>query len=150
APTCNATRTCEAQPKVDCAPYRCAESGCLKTCASDEGCIASARCIAGSCVASTTGARCSDDKLSSVAKDGTTADCAPYRCDTNGECAKSCAASTDCVPGYACDTSSGTCTPTAIDDSSSGGCSTGRGRAGAGLWMLAMLGAVLALRRRSL
>ncbi|MGZ3455016.1 MAG: hypothetical protein ACXVEF_35765, partial [Polyangiales bacterium] len=145
APTCSATRTCESKPKVECAPYRCAPSGCLKTCASDEGCVDGARCVAGSCVEPVTGARCSDDKLASIAKDGTVTSCAPYRCDTDGACAKSCAASSDCVPGYACDTASGTCAPPEVADSGSGGCTTapahGRGRgalAALGLMLLAL------------
>jgi hypothetical protein len=151
APTCSDARLCTAPAEVQCSPYRCAPSGCLKTCAADDDCVDQAKCVAGSCVPSTSGARCTDDHLASVAKDGTVTRCAPYRCDTDGACAKACVASSECVPGFVCDVASSTCAAAPEDAGDSGGCSVARGesrrtRAGGGLALL-LFGALLARRR---
>src|SRR5262249_43631718 len=81
---------------------------------------------------------------------GTATRCAPYRCNTDGTCAKTCTASTDCVPGFACDTSTGICAAPAIEDTGAGGCSTAPGRSAGFFAAAAVIGALLAIRRRAL
>lgn len=146
ASKCSAAHACVAPAKVACAPYRCAASGCLATCASNTDCVGTASCVAGSCVKSPSGRRCSDDQLSSVDEAGAVQSCVPYRCNTDGACAKQCVTTSDCVPGYACN--GATCEPLPTESSEDGGgCTTGR-RASGGGWWVALLGAVFAARRR--
>ena len=154
ASTCSAAHACVAPPTAECAPFRCAPTGCLKTCTGDDQCVDKARCVAGSCVPSPSGARCTDDGLSSVQPDDTVKSCAPYRCDTNGACTPKCATSNDCVPGFVCDGGSGTCVDAGGSGGSSGGCNVVEGRAprattvGA-FAMLAAIAAFTARRRRT-
>ncbi len=144
---CGATRSCAVPSPTDCSPYRCSSTGCLKTCTSDDQCQ-NAHCVDGSCVPSPTGARCSDDKLSSVVTDGTVRSCAPFRCDTSGACATKCTASDECVPGFVCD-GAGACAPQVTDGGGSGGCSVSRpGASGAAMAWLVAIGVVWGVRRR--
>ncbi len=152
AATCSDGRVCTTPAVVECAPYRCAPGGCLKTCANDGDCVSRASCLTGSCVPSTSGARCSDDKLSSIGADGVVTSCAPLRCNTDGTCFKSCSSSDECVPGFICDTATAACLPADTSSSGSSGCATGPNESSSwgslGACIVLAVGAVLRRRRR--
>ncbi|MGZ3451659.1 MAG: kelch repeat-containing protein [Polyangiales bacterium] len=124
--TCSGAGACAAPAPQECAPYRCDDAGCRTSCAKPEHCAEGNICVKGTCVPLV--ATCSDDRLSSTAKDGTTSDCRPYRCTTTGACGTQCASSSDCSPDALCDTTAKVCNTVATGDSG-GGCVYGTGRA---------------------
>jgi hypothetical protein len=130
---------------VGCAPYRCTPTsgGCLTLCASTSDCAAGFLCQASQCV---TGAKCSEDRRSSIPTSGAAKDCSPYLCGADGECLTTCATHADCaVKGAQClDRLCGVpTTTTPIDEK---GCSYGRSSSGALFFAAVVLGL---LRRRS-
>ncbi|MBI2392423.1 MAG: hypothetical protein HYV09_22755, partial [Deltaproteobacteria bacterium] len=149
--TCNGVGGCSMPEPKACTPYACdatTPTGCKSTCASDDDCAADFKCDGGTCV---TGAKCSDDRLSSIDKSGVAKDCRPYRCATDGKCATSCATSDDCAPGTACDPNAKACVVyTGSSEEGDGGCAMGtRGaRSSAGsIALILALGALLRRRR---
>jgi len=104
--TCDGAGGCLAPKVTSCVPFACDAKGCLKTCTTDAECSSAFKCVAGNCVE---GARCSDDKLSSIGKDGKTTSCAPFRCGPDGQCLKQCAVASDCAPGFACNPDTKNC-----------------------------------------
>jgi hypothetical protein len=147
---CSEARVCTVPASVSCAPFRCTESGCSKTCSKDEECAGKARCIEGSCVPSPSGARCSSDGLSSIGADDVAKSCAPFRCDTDGACATRCTASSECVPGFVCDLGTGACAEAPVAESDGGGCtiSSASRTSTSGLALVGALIAAGFLRRR--
>ncbi|MBL8720808.1 MAG: hypothetical protein JNL79_32775 [Myxococcales bacterium] len=143
---CDGAGTCKSPGASSCVPYKCDDKGCLKACTDATQCADGFSCKEGKCVQ---GATCKDT-TTSVSKDGVEEKCDPYRCRSTGECAKECATTDDCSPGYACDAKS--CVPIApTDTGDSGGCAVGSPRpsvAGFALLGLALLGGVGRRRRR--
>ncbi|MBK7396432.1 MAG: hypothetical protein IPJ34_09065 [Myxococcales bacterium] len=143
---CDGAGTCKSPGASSCVPYKCDDKGCLKACTDATQCADGFSCKDSKCVQ---GATCKDI-TTSVSKDGVEEKCDPYRCKSTGECAKECATTDDCSPGYACDAKS--CVPTtATDTGDSGGCAVGSPRpsyAGFALLGLALLGGVGRRRRR--
>jgi hypothetical protein len=138
--TCNAAGSCLTPSSSSCVPYRCDDMGCLSSCTSDAQCSATFVCKGNKCI-SAEGATCSDDKSSSIAKDGTQASCSPYLCQSDGNCGKACGTTEDCAGGFVCD--NGFCAPAAPDTDSGGGCALGARAPRAPT--LALFGCVLAL-----
>jgi hypothetical protein len=156
AARCDGSGACPAVTTSACAPYACDGDACRTGgCTSDSGCADGYRCAIaagaarGDCVVRTD-AYCADDRTS-VARDGTTKACDPYRCTPTG-CATSCASSEDCLGGYVCETTSKTCLVASSGGSSdTGGCSTagGAGTTASALGLLALAGLGRASRRRA-
>jgi N-acetylneuraminic acid mutarotase len=117
--TCNAAGSCLTPVTSSCVPYRCDDMGCLSSCTSDAQCSATFVCKGNKCI-SAEGATCSDDKSSSIAKDGTPTSCSPYLCQSDGNCAKACGTTEDCAAGFLCD--NGFCAPVPPETDSGGGC----------------------------
>jgi hypothetical protein len=133
---CDGKGSCTLPDVRECAPYACDQAGCRTGCAKNENCAEGFTCVKGECKPVV--ATCTEDHLSSVAKDGTTTPCAPYRCGPVGACIEQCASSSDCAPGALCDSTSKVCNaPDASTDS--GGCAFGRGSTPA---VSSLLGAV--------
>ncbi|MBI2389435.1 MAG: hypothetical protein HYV09_07545 [Deltaproteobacteria bacterium] len=101
---------------------------CKSSCAADADCVTGYRCVDGKCAPKPT-ATCSADGLSSVSSEPGSASrsCAPYKCGPSGDCLGSCANTSDCAPGSACDLSKspGQCVPSAGGATDEGGgCAT--------------------------
>ncbi len=146
--TCSVAHSCAAPTAKECAPYRCATSDCLATCTGDGDCVKGATCVSGSCVPPASGARCTEDKLSSIDESGATTSCAPFRCNTDGKCRPQCTASDDCIAGFVCDPGAGTCSPADTGGGSSGGCQVGRTSHEWATFPLLFLGGLVLRRRR--
>ncbi len=151
---CDGSGTCSAATEVAaCAPYVCAESACRKNCETDEHCVSPATCdkapgaSTGICVA---GTKCDGDHTLTKT-DGTTQDCAPFRCTAAGACLNNCISSADCVSGYVCN-SDGLCEANVRAIGETVGCSSSRHptRSGNGTWAgwLLLLGGALVRSRR--
>jgi N-acetylneuraminic acid mutarotase len=145
AATCDGAGACATPISTSCVPYTCEAGTCRTSCTTNEQCAAGLSCSDGRCIGSAT---CADDGRVSVDPEGVRTPCGKYRCRTDGRCGDACGASSDCSPGFICDTNARTCVapaPTAAEDS---GCSTG-GRAQSPAWALLVFAMVLAgLRRR--
>ncbi|MFI5301032.1 MAG: hypothetical protein ACHREM_23360, partial [Polyangiales bacterium] len=89
------------------------------------------------------------DATTSIGTDGTEHACTPYVCGTTGSCLQSCATTNDCSGGNVCELSSSLCvTPSTT---SSGGCGVARTtseRDEGVAWVIAALGAAIAIGRR--
>ncbi|MFI5300105.1 MAG: hypothetical protein ACHREM_18615, partial [Polyangiales bacterium] len=100
----------------------------------------------GSCVQ---GATCSADGSESTSATGVSTACTPYLCDSTGKCPQTCATSSGCATGFACD---GAHCVASGGTTSSGGCAvhvTGANTAsGAGL-ALALAALSIAYHRRA-
>ena len=143
---CDGSGACKSATPQACGAYACTTSGCGTKCAADGECAKGFVCSRGACVPQA-GATCSPDGLSSMDHDGNATPCGAYRCGSAGTCVETCADSTACAQGYACD---GThCTPPPSTASSSGGCQTGLG-GGEYSGALILLALVLSARRRSI
>jgi hypothetical protein len=148
---CDATGTC-LDPSPCSGNLACdAPTGKCKTaCVGDEDCASGFVCGAGKCAPKPAPppVHCSEDRTASVAPDGTSTPCSPYRCGSDGSCPTSCATSGDCLEG-SCDTShgAGVCVPPPVGDD--GGCAFGTRRARSfGLASLLALVALGRARRR--
>ncbi|MBL8717532.1 MAG: hypothetical protein JNL79_16215, partial [Myxococcales bacterium] len=143
--TCDGAGACAA-PSTSCGAYACDDEAkaCKLACAGDTDCAADHRCRDGACRPATT--VCSSDGVGTVAKDGTTASCAPYRCK-GGECGKACGATDDCAPGHACGPT-GVCESVTSPSVAEGGCQLGGGRRSSSFGFLLLAGVVFVTRRR--
>jgi len=145
---CDGAGGCKPQEDSSCIPFACVGTACKTTCSADSDCASGFRCTGGACVQ---GATCSDDKLSSIAKDGSPTTCAPFRCGSDGNCASTCNGTADCTPGFVCETTTSKCVAAPADTSDDGGCSVhsgaSRGSAAAGLVLLALIGTRRRARR---
>jgi len=115
-----------------CFPYRCDSTGtydgvitvpashsCTTECATNADCAPYAGCQAGACVVKTS--YCSATGLSSRFTTGERELCFPERCNTvSGLCKVGCSKTTDCAPGWGCDTDSSRCIRSCVPES--GGC----------------------------
>jgi hypothetical protein len=150
---CDGDGACPSAEARPCAPYVCAGDRCATSCATDEDCAATFTCDAdvGRCVGE---AECRDERTV-VAPDGTSADCAPYRCEA-GACNAACESALDCVHPNVCD-ADGACVAPEPSTYVDGGCgcrvagSARTGRAAglpAGGFVVVALAAFTARRRR--
>jgi len=144
AGTCDGKGACSVAETRACAPYACDEAGCRVGCARDEHCAEGFVCAGGACKPLV--AKCSEDRLSSITKDGSTTACTPYRCGPTGECLAQCVGSADCAPGAICDAGSKVCVAPSISSGDEGGCAMGHSESNASWPLLALL--ALATRRR--
>jgi len=154
--TCKATGqvgTCTVLPPTSegtpaCAPFVCdgVSGACPTACKVDTDCADGSECSAAQvCIKTGT----CDGSHTTTALDGTTRDCAPYNCQTNGRCKPTCESIDDCVRPNVCD-ASGACIPPVASEDDSGGCSTA-GNANAGLGTLLLVASAMAssvVRRR--
>ncbi len=138
---CDGFGACESAAAL-CAPFACGDAGCLETCSSLADCVSGFVCIGEACIDED--ALCSNESILLQA-DGSTLDCAPYRC-TPTECKTSCASLDDCSTPYVCDGETSTCILPPAGTGGDAGCSTGRASRSRG-WLLLAL-AWVALRRR--
>jgi hypothetical protein len=147
---CDGSGKCPALVTSKCDGFQCTTDGkgCLSRCASDTDCLPDYVCAAEKCAPKT--ATCSPDFLSSIATDGTTKPCAPYRCGTDGRCTTTCGTTDDCAPGNVCQ--DGACAGAADGGGTndSGGCATTSRSStlGGGALLALLAGAALASRRR--
>ncbi|HXU05915.1 MAG TPA: hypothetical protein VN903_33405, partial [Polyangia bacterium] len=79
AGTCNGVGTCRTPGVQNCAPYKCANNGCISKCASDDDCVAGPSCVNGSCGPKAPGQPCT-----------VAADCASNFCSDGVCCAEAC------------------------------------------------------------
>ncbi|MFI5298039.1 MAG: FG-GAP repeat protein [Polyangiales bacterium] len=143
---------CNAPAPTSCLPYTCASGACVKSCAATIDCAQGFSCDIGSskCVQ---GATCSDDRATSVARNGAVYQCSPYLCDpSGGNCANRCSLVTDCASGFTCD-SSNSCVAQVAPSGAAGGCAMTvvarrGGGAGDAVTVLIFAGALVARRRR--
>jgi MYXO-CTERM domain-containing protein len=117
--TCDGLGGCKAPPATSCVPYKCEATGCRSSCTTSDQCDDKFSCVGGTCVE---GARCTDDKLGSIGKDGTTTSCAPYNCGADGLCKKACSTAADCIADYACNPDTKTCDRGTAGATGSSGC----------------------------
>ncbi len=145
--TCDGKGGCAESPAVDCGGHACAADGkaCGTACADDGDCQPGFACDAStkSCVRMTS--RCEGDTSVNV-ETGARQDCAPYRCQPNGACGKSCATTADCVSSV-CDVAQGLCVAASAGDESSGGCAAGS-RPASAFGAIVLAAAAVAARRR--
>jgi len=147
--SCDGAGACASPAETSCVPFGCAKEGCRKTCSSDAECADKHVCRGSRCEPAA--AECSIDLVASIGADGVRSECAPYFCQPDGTCGKSCKVSTDCTAGNVCDVATGSCgAPPAVEPEDGGGCTTSRARGGnAGFLMTLLLGALVATRRRA-
>lgn len=146
--SCAGTGSCPAVETKTCAPFRCDAAACKTRCAADADCVDGFKCdvASGSCL---DGATCDGDHTVRGAKGGDV-DCTPFRC-AGAACRITCATSSDCVAGHACDPGTGQCLPVAEPVDGGGGCTTGGrpGRASGALGLaVAVIAGAFARRRR--
>jgi hypothetical protein len=149
---CDGAGSCVAPAPSSCGKYVCdaTSTACKTSCTLPSDCATGFTCVAGVCAE---GARCSDDRANSIAKNGDVLPCAPYYCGADGSCAGTCTSSTDCQGGFACNLSTTHCEPLATSNgtSDSGGCVSAPRGAGARSWsalVAAFAASVVAARRR--
>jgi hypothetical protein len=157
-PTCaNGTATsagtcgkgaCNGIKMTPCVTYACGATTCNTSCASDADCAQGNKCDqpTGKCVS---GATCDGDHTT-TSPNGTTVDCSPYTCESNGTCKSTCGSVHDCVTPNVCD-QSGACIPPPATTGESGGCAVARAPSendAPRAWGLALLLSI-ARRRRS-
>ena len=144
AASCDGKGACTAGAPIDCEPFACGETSCLKTCAGDAECATGYRCAEGKCV---TGAVC-DGYHTVTTPGGPPAECAPFTCEGD-HCRTSCASSSECVAGYVCD---GTTCVVPAGAADAGGCALdgvpSRTRGTAAVLLLGALATLGAVRRR--
>jgi hypothetical protein len=117
---CDGEGACVEQAPVSCEPYACGSAGCLTSCENDSDCSTGNSCMDGSCVF--TGGRCSEDRANALDGDGNLVEeCAPYYC-VNGRCEDACVSTTDCQPGFLCDTAQERCVAEAENEATNEGC----------------------------
>jgi hypothetical protein len=146
AASCDGKGSCPAADTKRCEPFACGTTACKSECSADTDCAPSYRCdtTLKKCI---TGATC-DGNHTLTATDGTQTDCAPFKCDADGSCKKSCASSSDCTDGLLCSEGNCIAAPTA-DAGDSGGCTSGRRSADGAVTVFGLLLAAVALRRRA-
>jgi len=148
AAKCDGKGGCPASETQVCEPYACGAKACKTSCTADADCGKNTRCdvASGKCVSAAT---CDGDHIVTGA-DGTTTDCAPFRCESSGRCKDTCAVSSDCVAPLVCDGSGKCVQPPGAGDEESGGCGCRTARtSGDATWLLgAFAGAVAWQRRR--
>jgi len=132
-----------------CEPYVCQGSGCgAAPCAADRDCAPKFRCDSAKqdCVPRDV-ASCDGDHVIGN-PDGTTTDCAPFKCE-GSVCKASCASVDDCVSGFVCDAAN-QCVASASGSASGVGCGchVAGGRTERASQLLLMLGLSLAARSR--
>ncbi|MGZ3422896.1 MAG: kelch repeat-containing protein, partial [Polyangiales bacterium] len=143
---CDGSGTCTPSKTTACAPYACDELGCLGSCAGDKQCADGFSCNRGVCEPKHP--HCSDDLSHAIAVDGTSTDCAPYRCGPAGSCLTGCASSSDCGGGAVCG-SDKLCVPVDAGTSDTGsGCAAGRRGPGSGIALVSLLALVAAFSAR--
>lgn len=133
----------------DCSPYRCGTGGCPSACRDASDCTAGFVCVESACVAPPKETRCSDDRRSVLAFDGSVKQtCVDYLCQS-GACLLACTSSSDCFPGLVCTTDSRTCVVPAIADAGDdGGCAMGSSPKPLGAMVFALMLLGLVSRRR--
>jgi hypothetical protein len=153
---CDGSGVCPEPQTGRCAPYVCQGSACGgPPCGGDTDCADEFKCdvASGRCVPRDV-ASCDGDHTVTAPDGVATTDCSPYLCEVGangGQCMDHCAATTDCVTGYVCDTlqGQGVCVATNPDPGNQGGgCAVAptsgtRAALGVGLGLL-----LLAIRRR--
>jgi hypothetical protein len=129
---------------------------CIGTCAGNGQCIGAGPgtlCSRNRCVSPTAGvgaAYCTAPGVPCPSDEVVAFDCAPFACEPAvGACKTTCATSDDCAPGSSCDATTRVCAPTppAAGDGG-GGCAMGAHGAGETAIVSALVGLVLASRRR--
>jgi hypothetical protein len=153
---CDGQGRCVAASPEDCTPYACGASACRSSCGEDGDCAEGYVCNPDSnrCEPKP-GGKCVEGDTVVEADDGKRTPCAPYWC-TAGACGSSCSSTTQCQPGFVCDTarSPGACVaadePAADEDAGCGCRAGGAGGGGGGAGLVAAAAALwLAGRRRS-
>ncbi|MFI5300457.1 MAG: hypothetical protein ACHREM_20410 [Polyangiales bacterium] len=150
--------TCTAEPAgVDLRNDCGALGNCFGTCAGNGTCggaTAGTICSPNHCSGPTTltgAALCTGPGSACSTQGVVDFDCTPYTCEPAARaCLQSCVRSDECANGYTCDTGSKQCVPSA-PGGTPGGCAMGAARAGSAgsLFGLAMIGVLVACRRRS-
>jgi hypothetical protein len=118
--TCDTKGGCKIPASVPCGTYACGPTACNTTCTKDSECAPGNLCDVATHACISANASCDGDHTTTGA-DGTKQDCAPYKCDSNGACKKTCGSVADCVAPTACDLT-GHCIAAPPDDT--GGCRT--------------------------
>jgi hypothetical protein len=166
ASACNAQTDCN-EPSCRectsgfCVDGFCCDKACSGTCEACGAAVKQSGLADGTCDAAKEGlvrggvlcgpgAICDGDHTTKSA-DGTTKDCAPYKCDSNGTCQGLCTSVNDCVAPTICD-ATGKCVAASDTGGDSGGCSVSRSahaqRCDWSPLALAILGALAAFARR--
>jgi len=153
AAKCDGSGKCETQVEVKCEPYVCFGDRCgTAPCATDDDCSAKFRCdpVKKDCVPKDA-ALCSADNRKLIGADGREVDCAPYTCE-GGKCLQQCTGSAQCAPAFVCETalSPPQCVAQPSEGGDDGGCGCSTpGRSGEGAAsIVALLGMLVARRRR--
>jgi MYXO-CTERM domain-containing protein len=100
-----------------------------------------------------TGGRCNEDRTDALDGDGNLVEeCAPYFC-VNGRCEDACVSTSDCQPGFLCDTAQERCVSESDNEATNEGCgcrvtTNQRGKGFIAAWLLFAL-AIWARRRRA-
>jgi hypothetical protein len=152
---CDGAGQCDLTEARSCGVYACGEAGCKTSCGADSDCADAVgfRCDSaiGSCVPRE-GALCDGHIVTSPT--GARSDCTPYACvtrPTGGACRSDCAVTTDCAPGFVCDSlqGNGVCVAAGAGGNAGGGCSMDSGANAKPLGLLGLvLGATVALLAR--
>lgn len=155
--TCTGNGSCPDAITTPCGGYACDAEGvaCRSACDTDAHCIEGYECRDSKCQPKTS--TCSDDRASSVPRDGAPKACAPFACDpSSGNCFDKCSSTAQCGAGFVCDGT--TCVPAPASSSSEddGGCTLSPHAPHAPqrthahvLAILGVAGLALASRRRS-
>lgn len=138
---------CTPLPPVSCAPFVCSEGACTSPCTTKDDCVVQHVCANGACIPDSTS--CATETIL-VHADGSTDDCAPYRCGSTGACVTHCASTEECAPGTVC-TAEGSCLPTDTIEGRGSSCAAERRapRSTDGMFWLGALASLTALRRLS-
>ncbi len=138
---------CTPLPTVSCAPFVCSEGACRSPCTTKDDCVVQHVCANGACIPDSTS--CATETIL-VHADGSTDDCAPYRCGSTGACVTHCASTEECAPGTVC-TAEGSCLPTDTIEGRGSSCAAERRapRSTDGMFWLGALASLTALRRLS-
>jgi hypothetical protein len=114
---CDSKGTCKVPDPVPCGAYACDATACKTRCAIDADCAPGNTCDSATnkCVS---GATCDGDHTTTSAN-GTTTNCTPYKCQSDGTCRTACGSVQDCATPFVCSPDH-VCVALAADSEASG------------------------------
>jgi MYXO-CTERM domain-containing protein len=147
ASNCDGKGHCPDPIIAKCGNFLCGGNTCKTSCATSADCAMGNTCDpTGKCVSAAT---CDGDHTTTSAN-GTSQDCSPYKCSSDGNCKQACVSVNDCVAPTVCDPTGHCVEPSQAPSGDSSGCAAAPGGSGgsADAWWVAIGALVIAVGAR--